>query len=170
MAELRRIRESDEDQLLRYRATYDAIGETMHGDGYWQDAENFQVWYDRLEDFRHESTVPEGSVPADTFVLVEDSEIIGMINLRHRLNDYLLSVGGHIGYSIRPDHWGQGYGKLILKLVLEEARLLGIDRVLVTHDLSNPASGRIITANGGVLENQVEEDGEIVCRYWIDLI
>ena len=34
---------------------------------------------------------------------VSDGRIVGMLQVRLALNDYLLHYGGHIGYSVRPD-------------------------------------------------------------------
>ena len=56
----------------------------------------------------------------------------------------------------------------MIALALEECRRLGIGRVLMTCDKRNIASARTIQKNGGVLENEVDNDGEIVQRYWID--
>lgn len=57
----------------------------------------------------------------------------------------------------------------MLSLSLPMAKGMGIERVLVACDKENTASARTIMNNGGVLENEVIEDGEIVQRYWIDI-
>jgi predicted acetyltransferase len=110
-------------------------------------------------------------VPFSVFWLVEDDEFIGEANIRHQLNAYLIKEGGHIGYGIRPSRQRQGYGKLILALALEECRLLGLERVLVTCLHDNIASARIIEANGGELENVVRHPAGRgrLRRYWISL-
>lgn len=51
-----------------------------------------------------------------------DNRILGIINIRHALNDYLLTYGGHIGYSIRPSERQKGYGKIQLLLALKNAK------------------------------------------------
>jgi predicted acetyltransferase len=40
---------------------------------------------------------------------------------------------------------------------------------LITCDKNNIGSAKTIIKNGGVLENEVMEDGEITQRYWIDI-
>jgi len=112
---------------------------------------------------------PDGFVPATELWLIDNNEFIGAANIRHRLNAHLLQIGGHIGYWIRPSKRHLGYGKKILKLALIEAAKLGIDKVLVTCDDTNVASGKIIEANGGILENIVENgpDNPLKRRYWI---
>lgn len=140
------------------------------------DPDQYAQWgptlFQKLEDNRLGRNLPEGYVPATTFWLVEDGEVIGVSNLRHRLTDSLLQIGGHIGYAIRPSRWGKGYGTLQLKLVLTEAAKLGIKRALVTCDEDNIGSARVMEKNGGVYENTVEVWNEGVFhrarRYWID--
>ncbi len=83
----------------------------------------------------------------------------------------LTEVGGHIGYAVRPSARRQGIGTALLGLTLIEARKLGLVRVLVTCDVSNLGSARIIQRNGGVLEDERSIPGhpEPVARSWIDL-
>jgi len=104
-------------------------------------------------------------VPSTTYWLYVDGQPAGFGNLRHFLTDALRKAGGHIGYGIRPGMRGRGYGKKLLALLLEEAKRLGLDRVLVTVHRHNEASKAVALANGGVL---TDEDEERV-RIWIDL-
>lgn len=91
------------------------------------------------------------------------------MNIRHYLNDKLFETGGHIGDGIRPSERRKGYATAMIGLALEECRKLGIDRVLICCDKDNIGSAKSIQRNGGVLENEVEENGNIVQRYWIEL-
>jgi len=57
-----------------------------------------------------------------------------------------------------------------LRLALEQAKSLGLPRVLVTCKDGNIASARTIERNGGVLEDVREAPGHgSVRRYWIQL-
>jgi predicted acetyltransferase len=120
-------------------------------------------------------TLPAGtrvkSVPFSMHWLVTGDTFIGETWFRHVLNDRLLQSGGNIGYGIRPRCERQGYGKLMLRLTLDEARRRGLDRVLLTVHEWNVGSQRIIEANGGVLENTVDDinGGGPLRRYWIVL-
>jgi predicted acetyltransferase len=58
----------------------------------------------------------------------------------------------------------------MIALALDECRKLGIDRVLMVCDKSNIGSAKSIINNGGVLENEIEIDGNVEQRYWISLI
>lgn len=115
--------------------------------------------------------LPEGYVPCTEYWLVDGGEFIGRVTARHRLNEHLLQIGGHIGYDIRPSKRRQGYGNKILKLALQKAKELGIRRALITSDIRNVASRKIIEKNGGVLENQIPnpEMGFEALRFWIDI-
>ena len=115
--------------------------------------------------------LPEGYVPETTLWLVDDGAFIGSVSIRHELTERLRTVGGHIGYDIRPSMRGRGYGTAILRLALPEARALGISRALVTCDATNEASRKIIEKNGGVLEDRTidPETGMDKLRFWIDI-
>lgn len=94
-----------------------------------------------------------------------DDEVIGFLHLRHTLDDWLLEVGGHIGYSVRPTARRRGHAGRALDAGLAQARGIGLTRVLLTCDPDNEASRRTIVSRGGVLED-VRGGKE---RYWIEL-
>ena len=99
-----------------------------------------------------------------------DERKIGGISIRHNIdNDYLFNYGGHIGYGIRPSERNKGYGSMILILGLNETKKIGINKVLITCLNDNIFSKKIIEKNGGILENIVQYDSGLMCRYWIDL-
>ena len=110
-------------------------------------------------------TTPAGVVHADSYWVSDDRTVVGFLQVRHTLNDFLRETGGHIGYSIRPGHRRRGHATRALGLALERARVLGLDRVLVTCDDDNVASARTIEAWDGILEDV--RNGKR--RYWISL-
>ena len=113
----------------------------------------------------------DGLVPSSTFFLLDEDRIrlLGACNIRHYLNEDLLATGGHIGDGIRPSERRKGYATKMISLALEECKKLGINKVLITCDKNNIGSMKSIINNGGVLENEVIENGEILQRYWITL-
>ncbi len=123
-------------------------------------------------DYAAGRNMADGHVQATTFWALDgEGEVVGMLRLRHRLNEALLNSGGHIGYYVRPAARGRGYATEMLRLALDEARTIGIARVLLTAYITNHASVRVIEKNGGVLENVVPhpETGEPHGRFWIAL-
>ena len=111
-------------------------------------------------------------VPDSVFFLLDEdrNRLLGAVNIRHYLNEYLLQEGGHIGDGIRPSERRKGYATEMIRLALIECRKLGIDKVLIVCDKDNIGSAKSIINNGGVLENEiVNSDGVIEQRYWISL-
>lgn len=113
----------------------------------------------------------DGKVPDSTFFCFDEERniMVGAVNIRHYLSDYLLKYGGHIGDGIRPSERRKGYGTAMIALALDECRKLGLERVLMVCDRDNIGSAKSIINNGGVLENEVEKDGIVEQRYWIEL-
>lgn len=119
---------------------------------------------------RGENLLP-GYIPETRYWLVDGNEYIGEAGVRHHLTPHLLQLGGHIGYVIRPSKRKMGYGKLILKLALEKAKDMGIERALLTCDVTNEGSRKIIEGNGGVFENAIPNPGNPdKARFWIDIV
>ncbi|MDL4813500.1 GNAT family N-acetyltransferase [Actinomadura opuntiae] len=110
-----------------------------------------------------ETPRPDGFVPSTTFWLVDGPEFLGRIQLRHRLTEWLRDVGGHIGYDVRKSARRRGHASRMLRETLQYAHGLGIDPALVTCDVDNLGSRKVIEACGGVLEDV--RAGKR--RYWI---
>lgn len=108
----------------------------------------------------------KGSVPQTTYWLVEENYYVGEIQIRHIPSG---KIPNHIYYDIAPRERGKGYGKLILKLGLEKAKELGLDKVVLVCSQNNIASSKIIEANGGVLREDVQNGNEITKVYEIAL-
>jgi predicted acetyltransferase len=101
---------------------------------------------------------PAGWVACDTWWWADGTEFLGRIAVRHELTERLRTIGGHIGYDVRPTARRLGHGTSMLRAVLPRARSLGIaPSALITCDSGNPGSRKVIEANGGVLAD--ERDG-----------
>lgn len=136
-----------------------------------EESNSYEDWVQAKKDEENGINLPEGYVPASTYlcVRVRDNKVVGICNIRHELSDFLYNYGGHIGQSIRPSERGKGYGTKQIMLALEKCAELGIENVLVTCDESNIASAKTIEKCFGEYENSVEKNGEILRRYWINL-
>ncbi len=130
----------------------------------------FDAFIGHLRGLANGVGLPDGYVAGSTFWLVEGAEYLGRVDVRHELTDELRRYGGHVGYLIRPSARRRGYATLALALGLRECRTLGLDRVLVTCDVDNAASRRVIESNGGVLEDVIDVPGRNVStmRWWIE--
>ncbi len=133
--------------------------------------DNYDEWLVMVDDYSKGLNLKDGYSPASTYFAVRktDNRIVGMINIRHQLSEYLLRHGGHIGYGVRPTERKKGYATEILHLGLEKCNELGIDKVLLTCDKDNIGSVKTIQNNYGLLENEILDDGTIVQRFWIDV-
>ncbi len=160
------------EQIESYRKEFFRHGEHMHGGVGLRDSETIEHWLQECLDNRFEATVRPRHVPNTVFLALDsDDHIVGMIDIRHRLNYYYEHFGGHIGYGVRPSERKKGYATQMLALALHEARDLGLEKVLITCSKHNIASAKTIVKNGGVLESEVFDpfDKTLTERYWITL-
>lgn len=112
------------------------------------------------------------TVPSHTYLAVRkrDGKVVGVIDLRHHISHPVLGTwGGHCGYSVRPSERGKGYAKEMLRLNIQNAKSMGIEKLLVTCNSENTASEKVIIANGGVFEKVIDVDGCKMKRYWISV-
>ena len=162
------------DQVMDYKREFQATGDSMDGTGALRRIDTAEEWFAHNDSLSDPATLPEGRVVSTQFLTIRetDGRLVGMLQVRHYLNDYLEQFGGHIGYSVRPSERRKGYATEQLRQALiwckEE---LGLDKVLITCLADNEASRRTILAHGGVYENTVHEpdDNEDLERYWITL-
>jgi predicted acetyltransferase len=89
-----------------------------------------------------------------------DGEFCGSVSLRWQAGADALPPHslGHIGYAVVPWKRGRGYASGALRMILIEARSVGLGRVEITTDPDNRASQRVIERNGGTfVESFVNE-------------
>jgi len=159
----------------RYKTSFLTALREYHAEGRYHEYDSaiLELDFARFVKFQLNKRVnPQpGRVKESIFWLVEDDEYIGRTALRHELNDSLRLFGGHIGYDIRPCRRKQGYGTLICKLALDEARKIGLRRAMITCDEDNIASRKIIEANGGKFEKSILLKGRTTrtLHFWVEL-
>lgn len=135
---------------------------------------NYEEWLEKRMLYKSEETCPSNRCPGCEYFLIRenDDKLVGMINLRWNLNEWMMTNAGHIGYGIRPTERRKGYNKINLYLCLLKAQELGLDKVLLTASDDNPGSVKTIEALGGILENKIpdyENENILMGRYWIDV-
>ena len=159
------------DEIIKYKEESLAESPIINGSAGLDRFSSIEIWFEELKKRSCEDTVPKGLVPSSTYLAVreKDNYIVGMIDIRHYLNEYLTQVGGHIGYGVRKTERNKGYAKQMLKLALEKCRELKIKKVLITCDEDNIASEKVILSANAKLEDIRNVDGENKKRFWIDL-
>lgn len=158
-----------EAQVMAYRRAFLHGGEEMDGCAGLERCETYDEWL--AFDTRLKALYGDGYVPSTVFLAVREADdtLVGILDCRHFLSEFLLNYGGHIGYSVHPAQRSKGYAKEMLRFAVEHFyKPRGVAWVLVICDRDNEASRRTILANGGRLENEVPDgaDGWIQ-RYWI---
>ncbi|WP_412839326.1 GNAT family N-acetyltransferase [Bacillus paranthracis] len=160
-----------QEEYLDFYNEWKDSGETMIPWVITKDTSNFPAMVQELLDAHNGINLPDSWVPDSTYWLVTDhNRIVGAVNIRHSLTEHLFNAGGHIGYGIRPSERRKGYATKLLALSLEKAKQLNITKALIVCDEVNTASEKTILHNGGLRdEDFIEEDGNVVRRFWIEL-
>ena len=145
----------------------------MPGCGPLRTTPNLKKWLKKTASYSNEDTVPSKLVVSTQFICIRksDERLVGMIQVRHSLNDYLSKFAGHIGYSVRPSERKKGYAKEMLRLALGYCKEIGVENVLIACEENNEGSRRTILSNGGVYEETVYEPDkkQNLQKYWIEL-
>jgi predicted acetyltransferase len=126
--------------------------------------EEFKKWLVKCNNTANGIGLVEWMVPQSNYWLFVDGIPVGMGKLRHYLTDKLRKEGGHFGYSILPDYRSKGYGKILLKMLIDCAKDMKIDRLLLMVHNHNIASIKVALANNGIIEKVDSK-----CHFiWID--
>lgn len=156
-----------EKSFKNYALAYEKINDEHYFKKYKKALENFDGYLKDLQLYSMGMKIPQGDVPASTFWLINEEEVVGVVRVRHEDVD----CAGHIGYDISPNFRHRGYGYEILKLVLEKALKIGLEEIILTCNIENNASKKIIEKNNGKLLGTCfdEEENEYLYRYSISL-
>ncbi|MCX7324595.1 MAG: GNAT family N-acetyltransferase [Hyphomicrobiales bacterium] len=98
---------------------------------------------------------PDGTTRAKLPQIIRwmwDGEFAGAINLRWQpgSNELPPYVSGHVGYTVVPWKRRKGYATEALRMMLDEAKSVGLGSVEITTDPSNIASQAVIKRCGGI--------------------
>ena len=162
-----------EKEILAFRDEFVAEDTNAGGLSSLKRMESVEGWIRKLERYKDARNCPEGIVPATQYLYVRksDGKIVGMIQIRHYLNDYLRAYSGHIGYGVAPSERRRGYASRMLKGSLSICKALGIDDVMIACTTDNEGSRRTIEKNGGIYDKTVymEERDVHLMQYYIHL-
>ena len=159
------------DEITKYKEESLKESPLINGAAGLDNFSSIKDWLEELKKRSSEDTVPEGLVPSSTYLGIreKDNYIVGMIDIRHYLNDFLKQFGGNIGYSVRKSERNKGYAKQMLELALEKCKDLKMKKVLITCDEDNIASEKVILSANAKFEDIRNVDGENKKRFWIEL-
>ena len=105
----------------------------------------------------HENPInmPDWFVPVTYYYLWDDNTLIGEYRIRHYLTDALKTGAGHIGYSIKKEFRGKGYGTKGLALTLEFAKKIVPEEEIYLRVLkTNIPSFKAVCNNGGYVTEE----------------
>jgi len=150
-----------------YALAYRKINDEHYFNKYKKALENFSDYLNDLNNYSKGNNLPQGEVITSTFWLIDKEEVVGVVRIRHQE----VECAGHIGYDISPDCRKRGYGYQILKLALEKCVEIGMEEVILTCNIENTASKKIIEKNNGKLLGTIfdEEENEYLYKYSIAL-
>ncbi len=125
--------------------------------------------FDSIQKWLHHTRTMAGKISWYASLRQRDLRMVGVLCLRHDLayDDEEGDFASHIGYSIRPDAQGEGYGREQLRLGLQAAARQGLASVRIICRDVNIASRQVILACGGVYRDTLhgEESGMNVCLF-----
>ena len=168
MITLRRPVKEYETEAIAFKQEFIDNGETtINGSELFDQMDSYDDWLKSVQDNASSDTVNPSWVVTDTyFAFDENDRIIGIIDLRHELNDFLKDFGNS-GYSVRPTERRKGYATQMLKLILERAHQIGMEKIQLSVERSNEASVKTILKNGGKYERSFTFEGEEADVYMI---
>lgn len=131
--------------------------------------DDYEDWLKSVTNNTNIETVNPDWVVTDTFFAVDETNrIIGIIDLRHTLNDFLKNLG-NCGYSVRPSERKKGYATEMLRLLRMIAKDAGMNELRLSVEQDNEPSIKTIIRNGGNYERSFEFEGGQAALYKIML-
>ena len=156
--------------VIDFKQEFFAYGEkTIDGSELLDQIESYEEWLIGVTNNTSADTVAPNWVVTDTFLAVreKDYKLIGIIDLRHSLNEFLKDFG-HIGYSVRPTERKKGYATIMLAQVIQIAKRANIKRLQLSCADSNIPSRKTILNNSGIYERHFEYEGKCASVYKIN--
>ena len=159
------------NEALEYRQEHYDFGEqVINGSELFDKIVSYDEWLEKVVSNASAETVDPNWVLTDTFfaVRVSDNKIVGIVDLRYQLNDFLKDFG-NCGYSVRPTERRKGYATEILRQLCFVARKYGLKQLQLSVEKGNVASIKTIKKNGGNYCRSFTFENEEAYVYFINL-
>ena len=169
MIKLKRPIKENEAEALAFKQEFIDNGEqTINGSELLDQMDSYDEWLKSVSDNTSPETVNPSWVVTDTyFAFDEKNRLVGIIDLRHNLNDFLMDFGNS-GYSVRPSERRKGYATEMLRLIIERAAEIGLGKLQLSVERTNEPSVKTILKNGGKYERSFTFQGEEADVYMIE--
>ena len=169
MIKLERPIKEYEAEALAFKKEFIYNGEqTINGSELLDQMDSYDEWLKSVSDNTSPETVNPSWVVTDTyFAFDESNRLVGIIDLRHNLNDFLKDFGNS-GYSVRPSERRKGYATEMLRLIIERAAEIGLGKLQLSVERTNEPSVKTILKNGGKYERSFTFQGEEADVYMIE--
>ncbi len=157
--ELRKINKNDAEAQWEYTTALpaDENGLTNPYCGVSFD-EYIETVLPTLMSYEHPVNMPDWFVPETYYYLWDEGRLVGEFRIRHHLTEALKKGAGHIGYSIRREERGKGYGTAGLRRTIQEANaVIREDEIYLRVKKDNIASQKVMQKNGGKIVGEDEE-------------
>ena len=164
----RPIKEYEAEALAFKKEFIDNGEQTINGSELLDQMDSYDEWLKSVSDNTSQETVNPSWVVTDTyFAFDESNRLVGIIDLRHNLNDFLKDFGNS-GYSVRPSERRKGYATEMLRLIIERAAEIGLGKLQLSVERTNEPSVKTILKNGGKYERSFTFQGEEADVYMIE--
>ncbi|MBQ8199674.1 MAG: GNAT family N-acetyltransferase [Lachnospiraceae bacterium] len=151
--------EMKEEAMAYRQAHFDAGEHVISGSELLDQTEDYAQWVQDVAANTSPETVNPAWVVTDTFFAVDENDsIVGIIDLRHSLNDFLQDFG-NVGYSVKPSERRKGYATEMFRQVREIARQAGMQELhMAVHRDNEPSVKTIVNAGGVVCRSFIAEE------------
>lgn len=157
---LRPLKQNEPDEVYLLFQAIPAEEEGFDNHAYGLSKSEFEKFIQRNIDWSNGIGLDKGYASHTVYVFFVDGKPIGISKIRTYTDNSLLKRGGHIGCAINPLFRGKGYGTLLMKETIKEARKKGLKDIIIGCYSNNLPSVRM---NDGLLE----ENKNNISWYWI---